>query len=229
MKIINNAILLKQYIKEAKLDSMLSKELQPYMQLLYFKAKEFVYRQEDQLDGLYVFLSGEWKVCYLLENGKDAVFRILRRPRMVGEMEFILKAPASTTVQVTVPGYAIYLPMGECRELLMSDILFLRNISYNMAEALFIENKNASINQFCSPKSRMASFILSIQQEDKFTFNYKVLPGLLGMSDRHMFRILNDFIREGIIEKREEYYWILEEDTLEDVSSEAYLCDQYGE
>lgn len=225
MKFIENAKQKNWYIEKYQIHTMFHSNIREHMQLAVYQEKEYVYHQGDLLQGLFVFLTGEWKVYYSLENGKDAVFRLLKRPRIVGEIEFILNSPATTTIQSTKLSYAVYLPFQQCRSLLKADAVFLGNISYNMAEALYITNNNASINQYYSPKSRIASFILSIEKDGHFTFNYKLLPGLTGMSDRHMFRILNDFIQDGYIKKSGDYYTILEYGALEEISCEAYIYE----
>jgi len=223
LKFIEDGKQKSRYMEKYQIHKMFQSNLIEHMQLAVFQEKEYVYHQGDLLQGLYVFLTGEWKVYYSLENGKDAVFRLLNQPRIVGEIEFMLNSPATTTIQSTKLSYAFYLSYQQCRSLLKADAVFLLNISYNMAEALYITNNNASINQYYSPKSRIASFILSIEKDGHFSFNYKLLPGLTGMSDRHMFRILNELIQDGFIKKDGDFYTILDHDALEDISCEAYI------
>ena len=43
------------------------------------------------------------------------------------------------------------------------------------------------------------------------------------MSDRHMFRILNELIQDGCLKKDGEFYTILNYGALEDISCEAYI------
>lgn len=223
MKILHNPDLLKNFIQKNKINSLIDPKLNQYMQLILFDKNDYIYQQEESLKHLYFFIQGKIKVFYSLSNGKENILRFLDKPRIAGEIEFILNRPAATTLQAMEPTYCIILPLKCCGSLLLEDPLFLRTISYNMAEALFTANNNASVNQSFSPKSRIASYILSVAKDGFFRIDLKNLPNIIGISDRHLFRIISEFTQNNVIQKEDHGYSIVDHDELESIAGDLYL------
>lgn len=223
MKTLHNPNLLNTYIKKNKINSLIDSRLNQYMQLILFDKNDYLYHQDEKLEHLYFFVKGKIKVCYSLSNGKENILRFLEKPRIAGEIEFILDRPAATTLQAMEPTYCITLPLKHCGHLLLKDPLFLRTISYNMAEALFAVNNNASVNQSFSPKSRIASYILSVENDSHFGIDLKNLPNVIGISDRHLFRIISELVQSNVIQKEKHGYSILDYDEMEAIAGDLYL------
>lgn len=226
MKIIKDNILLENKIKEINADSMFQCDFRKYVQLLFFEKNEIIYNQEDKVKGIYILASGEIKVFYSLNNGKENILRKLKAPRIFGEIEFMVNAPAASSVQATEDSYCLYLPLKNCRNILLNDLFFLRNIAYNLSEAVYKSNTKVSINQGLSPKNRVAAYILSIEEEDRFFCNIKEISEFTGISERHIFRILNDFIQDNLIIKEKSFYKILDKENLEKITEDFYF-DEY--
>lgn len=223
LKIIKDNSLLHKKIEEIDISSIFQKDLEKYMELLFFEKDEIIYNQGDELKGIYILLSGEIKVYFSLSNGKENILRKLRAPRIFGEIEFMVKEPAPSTVQVLEDSYCIYLPLKKCRELLLNDLVFLRNIAYNLSEAIYRSNVKASINQGLSPKNRVIAYILNNEKDEKFICNMKEMAEFTGISERHIFRILNELIQNGYIIKEKNYYRIAEREELEELTEDFYF------
>lgn len=224
MKIITNDILLKEKMKEVKITSIFKNDFKKYLQLLSFEKDEIIYRQGDELKGVYILASGEIKVFYSLNNGKENILRKIKAPRIFGEIEFMVQESAASSVQATENSYCLYLPfVNNCREALSNDLFFLRNIAYNLSEAVYKSNTKASINQGHSPKNRVAAYILNWEEDDNFVCNMKEISEFTGISERHIFRILNDFIQDGYISKEKYYYKIINKESLQEITEDFYF------
>lgn len=223
MKIINNDILLNKKMKEVDISSIFQNDFKKHLQLLFFEKDEIIYGQGDILNGVYILASGEIKVFYSLNNGKENILRKLKAPRIFGEIEFMVQEPAASSVQVTEDSYCLYLPLKTCRETLLNDLYFLRNIAYNLSEAIYKSNTKASINQGLSPKNRVAAYILNREENQKFICNMKEMSEFTGISERHIFRILNDFVKDEFILKEKYYYKIINKESLKEITEDFYF------
>lgn len=223
MKIIKNNILLENKIKKIKGDLIFQWDFRKYAELLQFEKDEIIYNQGDNVKGIYILCEGEIKVFYSLNNGKENILRKIKSPRVFGEIEFMVNAPAASSVQATENSICIYLPLKHCREYLLNDIFFLRNIAYNLSEAIYKSNTKASINQGLSPKNRVAAYILNIEKNGIFNYNTKEISEFTGISERHIFRILNEFIQNEIIKKEKYYYKIINLKKLKEITEDFYF------
>lgn len=223
MKMLHDDQLLQQYIEKADGYSLLDSSLKQYMTLALFDQDEYIYQQEDELEHLYIFVQGTIKVSYVSENGKETIFRILKQPRFMGEIELLLDSPATCTIQALDPVYCILLPLRNCRDVLLADPVFLRYISRNLAEALYISNNSTSINQNYTPKNRLISYILSIERNSHFYIDLNIATNILGISERHVFRLLSDLIQNELIEKGAGGYRILQKEELIALADTRYI------
>lgn len=223
MKTIHNQKILQQYIEKTALYGLLDTSLHPYMTLTQFNQDEYVYQQEEQLEHLYIFVKGAIKVSYVSENGKETIFRILKQPRIMGEIELLLDSPATCTIQALTPVYCILLSLRNCHDYLLADPLFLRYISKNLAEALYISNNSTSINQNYTPKNRLIFYILSIEKNNHFYIDFNIVTNILGISERHIFRLLSDLIQEELIIKGVGGYHILHKEELIALADNRYI------
>lgn len=223
MKIVHDQQKILSYRSKLEALQMLSTSFQPHMNFVMFDKHEFLYHQEDEMNYLYIFMSGKVKVSYLSSNGKETIFRFITQPRIIGEMELILDNNGFTDVEVVEESLCFILPLQTYREALLNDVVFLQHCSFNMAEALILSNNQFSINQNFSPKSRVISYILSIAQHEVFYFDYKTVSNIIGISERHIFRIIRELLQDQFIEKHEKYFRILKQEELENFAGDTYI------
>lgn len=222
MKIIKNDLLLENKIREFNIDSMFYNDYRKHMQLLYFTKKEVIYNQGDNLNGIYILISGEIKVSFSLSNGKENILQKLKAPRIFGEIELLLDKLAPSSVEAIEDAYCIYLSLKECKELLLNDVVFLRDIAYNLSDAIYKSNSKSSINQGLSPKNRLVAYIFDIEKNQEFICDIKEVAEFTGISERHLFRILNELIQKKYIIKEKGYYKIINESALKETIEDLY-------
>ncbi|MGZ7142626.1 Crp/Fnr family transcriptional regulator, partial [Streptococcus pyogenes] len=80
---------------------------------------------------------------------------------------------------------------------------------------LYLQNIQAASNIGYSVKERLATHILSIENEGKFQLELHLLPDSFGTSYRHLLRTIKDFLEEKTIAKERKNYHILQRKTLE--------------
>ncbi|MEJ9148997.1 hypothetical protein P4520_28330, partial [Bacillus thuringiensis] len=61
MKKVCNSIKLAEYMKQNNIDSFFSNDMNPYMELIFFKKNEFICRENEEIDYLYFFVEGKAK------------------------------------------------------------------------------------------------------------------------------------------------------------------------
>lgn len=223
MKIVQNKVLMERYVEKIRKSNLISPSFFSEMKLAVYKKNEFIYHQEEVLNNIYILVDGSIRVSYATSNGKETTFRILKQPRIVGEIELILDSPALSSVEALDTTYCFLLSLSRSRNTLLNDVVFLKHVSYNLADALTVSNNLSSINQNFSPKSRVVSYILSTRKETSFQFDYKVVASIIGTSERHVFRIISGLIQDGIIEKQKHGFRIIALDSLADLAGDSYI------
>lgn len=150
-----------------------------------------------------------------LFNGKEHILEMLNQPQIFGDVELMTNQPAGSSVIALEEVQAVQLPLNNKEELL-KDSVFLYQIGHNLAMALHKQGITASTNASYSVKERLATHMLSIEEEGVFQLSPSILAASFGTSYRHVQRVIKQFIDQGIIEKEAfKTYRILQRQTLE--------------
>lgn len=215
MKIISDHDLLQKYIETYHIDRFFPEKYFDFLLLTEYKRGEYICRQGYPLDSLYFFLEGKLKIVRALSNGKENVLDIREVSCILGEIEFMIDQPLVSSVIAMKKSLVIHFPVVNLREALMSDVHFLNNISYWLAKELYESDISRSVNVIYSVKEQLAMYILATQQNGRFSLDLGPLADSFGTSYRHLLRVINQFIGDGVIEKGKNSYRILNPDTLE--------------
>jgi len=82
-------------------------------------AGEILIQQDQESDGLFVALRGEFKVFRAMEDGKEVEVGQLREGDVFGEISCLKKHPATASVRASGPGVVLRLPREDFDELVM--------------------------------------------------------------------------------------------------------------
>lgn len=194
-------------------ENYFNEEIMKLIKIVSYSSGQIVVRQDEPLEYLFLLLEGKCSIKMDTENGKTVILNTLNSPSLIGEMELIQNI---TTMSVTALSDCVMaaLPYEKCKERLLNDVHFLRAVYYDLVSKERTEAIKM-INSFAySDKSRVASFILSNQQMGKLDVKKSVISESLGISYRHIERIMSEFVDNGYLRKEKLTYWIIDEKSL---------------
>ena len=198
-----------------QLEQVFSAPYLSQLQKVTFQKNDYICTQGQAITELTYILSGKVKIVRSLFNGKEHILETLNQPQILGDVELMTNQPAGSSVIALEEVQAVQLPLNNKEELL-KDPVFLYQIGHNLAMALHKQGITASTNASYSVKERLATHMLSIEEEGVFQLSPSILAASFGTSYRHVQRVIKQFIDQGIIEKEAfKTYRILEKKTLE--------------
>lgn len=227
---INNEKELNQYIEKYSMDEIFSKDMKPFMELLFFKKNEYMLREGERVNYLLFLVKGKAKVSITLSNGKSLLLCFYHEFMVLGDLEIIELNPATSKAQVIEDTYCIGIAIEKVTSYLLEDAKFLKFICLSLGGKLYQCSKNSSINLLYSLENRLASYIFTAAEriDDKgqvriiFDENLTEISELLGTSYRHLLRTLNSLCTMGVIRKNEQNYEVINEETLKKLSADLY-------
>ncbi len=225
MKIIDDPARLERLCNQYHLPEIFQRfdRYRQYVHLVTFDKNEIIYQKESQRTYLIFFLKGKVRVCADLSNGKSLLVCFYTDFQLLGDLEFFSVDTSDTTVQAMAPCTCISMHVARIRNELLSDPVFLRYMANSLAHKLAVAAHNSSINQLYPLENKLASYIIQIQFHGIFAENLTHLAELLGTSYRHLLRTLRELVDEGILERTDAGYRILDRSRLEDLASDLYL------
>ena len=198
-----------------QLDQVFAPPYLNQLQKVTFQKNDYICTQGQAITELTYILSGKVKIVRSLFNGKEHILEMLNQPQIFGDVELMTNQPAGSSVIALEEVQAVQLPLNNKEELL-KDPVFLYQIGHNLAMALHKQGITASTNASYSVKERLATHMLSIEEEGVFQLSPSILAASFGTSYRHVQRVIKQFIDQGIIEKEAfKTYRILQRQTLE--------------
>lgn len=210
MDIIKDSAVRGKYLRGKPYADYFSKELWAYTQLVEYKAGEYVLEQEAASQFLYLMVEGRCSVRVLLANGKMVILRTLKAPSLIGEIELVEELP-SFSVQALERCRMLAIPLDVCRSRLLGDPYFLRRVCSDLVKKERIEALKL-IHSFGYPlENRLAHFILENRQENLFLIKKVHIAESLGVSYRHVEKVMNDFVVKGYLAKHRLVYEITDE------------------
>ena len=199
--LFNDPELLKYYIQTWNVQDLFSTPVLGELRLHRFRRGDFIYLEGEPLRELYLLVRGQVKVFRTFNNGKVSVVEFSSAFDVLGEVELV---EARGT-------------MAACREQLLRDYTFLAFIARRLGERLGSISNHQSLNASYSVEVRLARYIHFTRRGDMFEERLTEAAEYLGVSYRHLQRIIARFCDEGILERTRGGYRLLKGDYLEDL------------
>lgn len=184
---------------------------------------EFLCEQGTPLEQLLIVSAGRVKVCSMAANGKTLLFCFHDAGRILGEVEFMTNSFASSSVCAVTDAQCIVIPHERYRDYLLSNLVFLRRISYTMADIITETSTNGASNILYPFETRLCAYISTNHENGLFSQKLTELAEYLGTSYRHLLRTLDSLCTRGIIEKTAQGYAIKDESKLRTIGNNFFL------
>lgn len=172
--------------------------------------------QEDMpIKYLYLVLSGRAKVCSTTPNGKHLVMCYYVSEGILGDVELMAGTYTATATVIAITEFeCIAIPYQRNAAKLKGNAEFLNTIGRELASKLITSSQNFISASLLTGEERLCSYILNASHNGIFRDTLTDTAYSLGMSYRHMLRLLNQLCREKVLEKDACGYRIPDRDAL---------------
>ncbi|MBZ4224754.1 Crp/Fnr family transcriptional regulator [Bacillus wiedmannii] len=206
----NKSDLIIHYLKTNKMLEIFSEIDTAYFQVNHFDKGKFICNIDDAMDRLYFVVKGKVKVYTITQEGKKLILRFINPLAVVGDIEFIQNSKAHNVVEACSDVIAISISHAVIRNKLLHDPIFMNLLLENIANTLKISTRFIALNLLYPVEVRVASYLLSISTDSNGNMYKKDLDAtsissiadFIGVSYRHVIRVLQKFYKEKLIEKR---------------------------
>ncbi len=230
MRKVPDKLLIDRYISKYHIDEVFTKDMEPYMVLLFYRKNEYMFKEGADIDYLLFIVEGKAKVFTTVSNGKSLLLCFYPESRVLGDIEIFEDRTATNNVQAIEDSYCIGISRENVSLHLLNDSKFLRFICSSLGQKLNRCAKNSAINLLYSLENRLASYILAASEVSHkngpalptFNENLSELSELLGTSYRHLHRALNSLCGKGVIRKISCGYEITDSSEIKRLAADLY-------
>ncbi|MES5938632.1 MULTISPECIES: cyclic nucleotide-binding domain-containing protein [unclassified Bacillus cereus group] len=206
----NRSDLIIHYLKTNKMVEIFSEIDTAYFQINHFEKGKFICNIDDAMDRLYFVVKGKVKVYTITPEGKKLILRFINPLAVVGDIELIQNSKAHNVVEACSDVIAISISHAVIRNKLLHDSIFMNFLLENIANTLKISTRFTALNLLYPVEVRVPSYLLSISTDSNGNMYKKDLDAnsissiadFIGVSYRHVIRVLQKFYKEKLIEKR---------------------------
>lgn len=178
--------------------------------LIRYKPYEFIIRQGQKMEYLLFVLEGEAKATISASNGKDLLLAYCCKNDILGDLELMTNVYTANTSIMSLTNYVcIGLPFTKFSKQLKNNVAFLNLIGKGLSEKLLESSRNNKSTVLYSAEERLCECILRMSKDNVFSEKLTDVAKLIGVSYRHIHRLLNKLCNDGVIKKENNKYLIL--------------------
>lgn len=219
MKKLNNKALLKRIKNRKDIKELFPEEVIENMYLCKAFSNEEIIRQGNKLDKIYYLLEGRISVHTYLDNGKKIILTNRNAPSLIGEVELLDNKNAVLSVKALEDLLLICIDLKDNRDILLNDNRFLRKICSLISNKEITSSKRL-IHTFGFPlENRLADFILRNSIDDYYSLKKSEAAESLGVSYRHLSKVMADFVNKKYLKKNKLVYKIINKNLLNKLAS----------
>lgn len=218
MQILQND--LKQfYIVQYPIKDYFSFPIADFLQVHQFERGEWINNEGSFPEFLYYLVEGKAKIYLTQENGKVALINFTQPNTFIGELELLNESYYSKGVQTMTKTVCLALPLSLCKELLLSDVTFLRYLCTFLGNKTSLMTAKFTQSLAYPLENRLAEFILLSAHDGQYREKHTEVCDYLGVSYRHLLHVLAQFCEAGYIEKQGRTYRIKEQNALKQLAT----------
>lgn len=222
MQIMQDNLLSTYYLNQKELKNIFTNEQHPF-QIRRYSLNEVVLIEGEDIEGLYIQVSGRTKITTSVITGKALLLRFCSALSIMGDIELVQKVPIQAQVTAVEETDFIFIDKTYIHNKLMKDIAFLRQLLVHTTYKLQTCTTASRINLLASVETRFASYLCTVRNGVSFgkeihTTNSVEIASLIGTTMRHLNRVIEKLISEKVIKKNKKEIVVIEWEKIEDIS-----------
>lgn len=221
-------MLVRDYLEKYGLDTLVPLEAQPHMTLSHYKPGDWVCSQGETADTLYFLVQGKIKIYTTSIEGRTLILSFKTPLDLVGDIEYVQRCETLNTVEAVTPVVMLGIQYRWLDRYVGQNATFLRFLLDIITKKFFMKSSSLSFNLLYPAEVRLASYLLSIADDDPSRPSLSLSPlkvedlkdaaSLIGISYRHMNRILSQWVEAKLIKRDAEGITIMNRDELKELS-----------
>ena len=167
---------------------------------------------EDISDGyLFLVLEGKAKVSLSSPGGEHLILCFYISEGLMGEVEFFSQTPVGSTTVTALDGFrCIAIPTDCNKEYLNHNLAFTHIAAAELSDKLMRSSMNVVERTLYSSEVRLCRYILSTSVNHHFRDIMTDVACSVGVSYRHLYRMMQTLCDNGILKKTDSGYQILD-------------------
>lgn len=187
-----------------------------------FKSGETIFSQGVEYKCIMIVVSGKAKVCTSAPSGKDLVLAYYLSSGLIGDVELMSNTTYATASVITLsPFEVIIVPFQDDQDSIFKNLTFMTTLARGLSENLINSSHNYTSNALYSGEQRLCTYILQGSYKNYFFDNLTDVAATIGISYRHLLRLLNKLCDDGILKREKRKFQITDMEQLKYRSSEA--------
>ena len=182
----------------------------------FYEAGEVLIHVGGYIDHMLLITEGRAKVCRYGANGRSLVLSYASSGLMENLEALCGIQNATASVEAMTDLTCLAIPWRANEAYLRGNPVFLNILCRGLAEKLLHADSHVSSAALRSCEGRLCSYLLEFSYKGLFSELLTETASYVGISYRHMLRILNQLCGEGLLEKGPSGYRILDPAGLEE-------------
>lgn len=207
MKKIQDAGQLATFVERHNLLDYMDSDLLTMASLHYFEKEEHLIQTGTISDYLYFLVEGTVMVYSYPSDTQNICIDYAKPATPLGEASSLWGLLPKSSVKAVSNCICVSIPLNTYRSQLQQDVRFLQNICQLLSYRL---NSGINLaNSLTEPvETRLAKFILTHHEDERFSFRLTTCASILNVSYRHLLRTITNFREANILEKKKNFYVI---------------------
>ena len=187
-----------------------------------FSSGETIFAQGVEYKYIMIVVSGKAKVCTSAPSGKDLVLAYYLSSGLIGDVELMSDTTYATASVITLSAFeCIIVPFQDNQDSMFQNLTFMTTLAKGLSENLISSSYNYTSNALYSGEQRLCTYILQGAYKNYFFDNLTDVAATIGISYRHLLRLLNKLCDDAILKREKRRFQILDKEQLVKRSSEA--------
>ena len=187
-----------------------------------FDSGETIFAQGVEYKYIMIVVSGKAKVCTSAPSGKDLVLAYYLSSGLIGDVELMSDTTYATASVITLSAFeCIIVPFQDNQDSMFQNLTFMTTLAKGLSENLISSSYNYTSNALYSGEQRLCTYILQGAYKNYFFDNLTDVAATIGISYRHLLRLLNKLCDDAILKREKRRFQILDKEQLVKRSSEA--------
>lgn len=183
--------------------------------LLRFQPGEAILREGMPMEYLMFIIFGKGKVRSITASGKDLILCYYDSEGIVGDMELMTDADLACKTMIALTEFqCIGLPFKKYRGILKANLTFVNRVGRELSNKLISSSRYITDIALHSGEERLCAYMLQTAQSGIFCDILTDVARSIGLSYRHLLRILSRLCAEDVLRKETHGYRILNQPEL---------------